>query len=160
MVPGVGAYAACMRGLGRAGGVELIRDLAAAGHPVLGICVGHQILFDEGNEHGVVTAGVGVFEGAVGPLGTRRLPHMGWNSVAVAEGSRLFAGLEDQRFYFVHSYAATVAPPGALVTTSEHEGRRFIAAVERGSVTSTQFHPEKSGSAGARLIANWLGNLE
>lgn len=158
VVPGVGAYAACMAGLRAAGGVELIADWVAAERPLLGICVGHQVLFDGGTEHGVDTPGLGLFAGRVEQLQARRLPHMGWNTVAPPEGTRLFAGLAGERFYFVHSYAATHAPEDALVTTARHEAATFVAAVERGAVSSTQFHPEKSGAAGARLIGNWLGS--
>ncbi len=159
VVPGVGAYATCMAGLSAAGGVELIRDWVAADRPLIGICVGHQILFDGGTEHGVSTPGLGLLDGEVVSLEARRLPHMGWNTVDAPEGSRLFDSLAGERFYFVHSYAATRQPTGALVATSEHEGSQFVAAVERGNLASTQFHPEKSGAAGARLIANWLRSL-
>lgn len=156
VVPGVGAFAACMAGLRAAGGVDLIRDWVAAERPLFGICVGHQVLFSGGAEHGEVTGGVGLFDGTVDALPARRLPHMGWNLVEAPDGSRLFAGLDGERFYFVHSYAATRAPEGASVSVARHEDVEFIAAVERGPVSSTQFHPEKSGRAGARLIANWL----
>ncbi|MHA6524941.1 imidazole glycerol phosphate synthase subunit HisH [Tessaracoccus sp. G1721] len=158
VVPGVGAYAACMAGLRAAGGVELIADWVATGRPLFGICVGHQVLFDGGTEHGVDTPGLGLFRGRVVELEARRLPHMGWNTVSPPEGSTLFEGLAGERFYFVHSYAAVDGPADALVTTARHEDATFVAAVERGPVSSTQFHPEKSGAAGARLIANWLGS--
>lgn len=158
MVPGVGAFAACMAGLTAAGGVELIAEWVEAGRPLFGICVGHQVLFEGGTEHGVDTAGLGLYPGRVVQLDARRLPHMGWNTVDVGEGSRLFAGLERERFYFVHSYAALHGPDDAVVTTATHEGATFVAVVERGPVSSTQFHPEKSGAAGAALIANWLGS--
>ncbi|SHI61956.1 glutamine amidotransferase [Tessaracoccus bendigoensis DSM 12906] len=156
VVPGVGAFEACVRGLTAAGGVELIRDWVAADRPLIGICVGHQVLFDGGTEHGVATPGLGLFEGQVEELPARRLPHMGWNTVEAPAGTRLLDGLSGQRFYFVHSYAALNAPKGCLTSVAEHEGGRFVAAVERGNLSSTQFHPEKSGRAGARLIANWL----
>ena len=160
VVPGVGAYAACMAGLQAAGGAELLADWLPTGKPLLGICVGHQILFEEGTEHGIRTAGLGVWPGAVQPLAARRLPHMGWNRVEPPPGSRLFAGIENQRFYFVHSYAATRIPGtgDTLVTTATHEVP-FVAAVECGNICSTQFHPEKSGEAGARLLRNWLDPL-
>ena len=158
VVPGVGAYAACMAGLRAAGGVELIADWVADERPLFGICVGHQVLFDGGTEHGVDTPGLGLFRGQVVELEARRLPHMGWNTVRPPEGSTLFDGLAEERFYFVHSYAAVHGPADALVTTTRHEDATFVAAVERGPVSSTQFHPEKSGAAGARLIANWLGS--
>lgn len=156
VVPGVGAFAACMAGLQAAGGVELIHEWVASGRPLFGICVGHQVLFGRGTEHGMATDGVGIFAGDVTMLPARRLPHMGWNLVTPPEGSRLFEGLGGERFYFVHSYAAGQGPADALVTTGRHEDVTFVAAVERDNVSSTQFHPEKSGAAGARLIGNWL----
>ncbi|MPN03916.1 Imidazole glycerol phosphate synthase subunit HisH [bioreactor metagenome] len=164
MVPGVGAFAACMGGLRAVGGDEVIRARADAGRPVLGICVGHQILFDSGVEHGHDSAGVGVLPGVVERLAAKRLPHMGWNTVEPAEGSVLFAGVEDAWFYFVHSYGvhageALVGLPGVRVTYATHESDRFVAAVEAGPICSTQFHPEKSGEAGAHLLRNWLGSL-
>lgn len=155
-MPGVGAFAACMAGLGAAGGRELVADWVASGRPLLGICVGHQVFFAHGTEHGIATPGLGLYEGTVEQLPAQRLPHMGWNTVETPEGSRLFTGLEDERFYFVHSYAALAAPAGARVTTAHHEDASFVAAVERDNVASTQFHPEKSGAAGARLLRNWL----
>lgn len=156
VVPGVGAYAACMGGVDRLGAAGVVRQRAAGGRPVLGICVGMQILFDSGEEHGVHTAGLGVLPGAVTRLQAPVLPHMGWNTVRPPAGSVLFDGLRDAWFYFVHSYAAHRA--GGLVTTSEH-GEPFVAAVEDGAVCATQFHPEKSGEAGARLLRNWLEML-
>lgn len=156
VVPGVGAFAACMAGIDAVGGRELITSWLADERPLLGICVGHQILFDGGEEHGIATAGLGVLPGVVESVPATRLPHMGWNTVAVAPGSRLFEGIEDERFYFVHSYAALQPPPDAFVTTSQHEDTTFVAAVERGSLSSTQFHPEKSGAAGVQLLRNWL----
>ncbi len=158
VVPGVGAYAACMAGLQAAGGAELLEGWLPTGKPLLGICVGHQILFEEGTEHGICTAGLSLWPGTVRPLAARRLPHMGWNRGEVPPGSRLFSGIEDERFYFVHSCAVTQmsGTDGVLVTTATHEVP-FVAAVERGNVCSTQFHPEKSGEAGARLLRNWLG---
>lgn len=162
VVPGVGAFAACMAGLLGVGGDQIIADRVAAGRPLLGICVGHQILFGSGDEHGVVTAGCGVYPGTVTQVPAQRLPHMGWNEVAPDPGSVLFDGVADQRFYFVHSYAAlsrTDAPAQAVVTWTRHEGADVIAAVEHGAVSSTQFHPEKSGAAGARLLTNWVSTL-
>ena len=159
VVPGVGAFAACMDGLTAVGGDDLIRDWVAGQRPLLGICVGHQVLFSRGAEHGIEVAGVGLLDGAVTGLRAERLPHMGWNTVSAPEGSRLFAGVRDERFYFVHSYAATAAIPGAVTTFAAHEGVPFVAAVEAGPVSSTQFHPEKSGAAGARLISNWLATV-
>jgi glutamine amidotransferase len=161
VVPGVGAYAACMAGLRAVGGPDVIAARQAAGRPTLAICVGHQILFEAGIEHGVEADGCGVWPGVVEQLHAQRLPHMGWNTVEAAEGTRLFDGVADERFYFVHSYGvrALAEEPGRLVTWAEHGGDRFVAGVEQGALWSTQFHPEKSGDAGARLIANWVATL-
>ncbi len=161
VVPGVGAFAACVEGLRAVGGPGLIHEALAAGRPVLGICVGHQVMFGSGVEHGVEAEGVGVLPGVVERLTSIRLPHMGWNTVEAAPGSRLFEGVADQRFYFVHSYGVHASrwPPGIQVTWAEHGGDRFVAAVEYGSLSSTQFHPEKSGEAGARLLRNWAATL-
>lgn len=166
LVPGVGAFAACMSGLRGVRGHEVIGRRLAGGRPVLGICVGMQVLFEHGVEHGVDTPGCGEWPGVVERLEAPVVPHMGWNTVEVPEGSALFAGIEQERFYFVHSYGVrrwelettghTRAP---LVTWAEHGGDRFVAAVENGPLTATQFHPEKSGDAGARLLANWVGTL-
>jgi glutamine amidotransferase len=156
VVPGVGAYAACMAGIGAVGGGAVVHERVAAGRPVLGICVGMQVLYDLGDEHGVRTPGLGVLTGEVRRLAAPILPHMGWNTVVPPDGSTLFAGLPaDTRFYFVHSYAAEPEPGD---TVAEH-GEPFAAAVERGVVCATQFHPEKSGDAGAHLLANWLRTL-
>jgi imidazole glycerol-phosphate synthase subunit HisH len=146
-----------MAGLRRVDGIRLVSDWVARRRPLLGICVGMQVLFDAGIEHGVESDGLGVLPGRVERLTAPILPHMGWNTVAVPDGSRLFAGLPaDARFYFVHSYAAHKAD--GLVTVTEH-GEPFVAAVERGAVSATQFHPEKSGDVGAAILANWLETL-
>jgi glutamine amidotransferase len=162
VVPGVGAFAACMRGLRAVRGDEIIAKRLALSRPVLGICVGMQVLFAEGREHGERTAGCGFWPGVVDRLEAPVLPHMGWNTVRAPAGSALLAGVpEDERFYFVHSYAArswpdhTGAPTEPLLSWAEH-GQSFIAAVEDGPLCATQFHPEKSGDAGAALLANWL----
>jgi imidazole glycerol-phosphate synthase subunit HisH len=161
VVPGVGAFAACMAGLLAVGGDEVIAKRRIAGRPTLAICVGHQVLFEAGIEHGVRADGCGVWPGLVERLRAERLPHMGWNTVTAGAGSRLFAGIESERFYFVHSYGVRALPPapGRVATWAEHGGDRFLAAVEEGPLVSTQFHPEKSGDAGARLISNWVGSL-
>jgi glutamine amidotransferase len=160
VVPGVGAFAACMTGLRAAGGEEVIAKRLAAGRPVLGICVGMQVLFGAGVEHGQRTAGCGCWPGVVERMTAPVLPHMGWNTVRPAPGSRLFAGMDDeQMFYFVHSYAVLQAPPGPPLVTWATHGEPFVAAVEDGPLAATQFHPEKSGDAGALLLANWLETL-
>jgi imidazole glycerol-phosphate synthase subunit HisH len=164
VVPGVGAFAACMAGLRAVRGDVVIDRRLAGGRPVLGICVGMQVLFAEGVEHGVQTEGCGQWPGTVERLAAPILPHMGWNTVRAPAGSRLLAGIDPgTRFYFVHSYAARSFPlkpdgrlAAPLITWAEH-GERFVAAVENGPLTATQFHPEKSGDAGAALLANWLG---
>ncbi|RSN51080.1 imidazole glycerol phosphate synthase subunit HisH [Actinomadura sp. WAC 06369] len=167
VVPGVGAFAACMAGLKSVHGDQIIGRRLAGGRPVLGICVGMQILFSKGIEHGVATEGCDEWPGTVDRLDAPVVPHMGWNTVDVPAGSALFRGIEDARFYFVHSYAARrwelepdptgrIAPP--LVTWAEH-GDRFVAAVENGPLCAAQFHPEKSGDAGAELLRNWLSTL-
>jgi glutamine amidotransferase len=165
VVPGVGAFAACMAGLHAVRGPQMIERRLAGGRPVLGICVGMQVMFEQGVEHDVVTPGLGEWPGAVERLQAEVLPHMGWNTVAAAPGSRMFSGIEDERFYFVHSYAArtwslsTQPPfPPAQVTWARH-GERFVAAVENGPLWATQFHPEKSADAGAHLLGTWLDSL-
>ena len=160
VVPGVGAFAACMTGIRAVRGDDVVRERLADGRPVLGICVGMQVLFERGVEHGERTDGIGVLPGEVTRLQADIVPHMGWNTVAPPAGSVLFDGLADEHFYFVHSYAAHDVPEadGLGVTRAEH-GETFVAAVERGALSATQFHPEKSGRAGARLLANWLGTL-
>jgi glutamine amidotransferase len=158
VLPGVGAFAACMAGIRRVGADDLVRRRAAAGRPVLGICVGMQVLYEAGDEHGEHTPGIGVLPGAVSRLDAPVLPHMGWNTVATPIGSVLFAGVAEERFYFVHSYG--VAARGADgETTAEHGRSRFVAAVEGPALCATQFHPEKSGSAGAGLLRNWVATL-
>jgi glutamine amidotransferase len=159
VVPGVGAFAACMAGLLGVAGEQVIAKRLAGARPVLGICVGMQVLFAAGEEHGTRTPGCGCWPGVVERLTAPVLPHMGWNSVAAPPDSRLFAGLgPEQLFYFVHSYALLQPPGGARVTWATHGGP-FVAALEDGPLAATQFHPEKSGDAGAQLLANWLSGL-
>ncbi len=167
VVPGVGAYAACMAGLKSVRGDRIIGRRLAGSRPVLGICVGMQVLFESGVEHGEQTDGVGEWPGTVEKLQAPIVPHMGWNTVTPGEGSTLFAGLDpDTRFYFVHSYAVRnwelvasgkFRPP--VVTWAEHGGDTFVAAVENGPLSATQFHPEKSGDAGAEVLTNWVATL-
>jgi imidazole glycerol-phosphate synthase subunit HisH len=166
VVPGVGAYAACMEGLLSVRGNELIGRRLSGDRPVLGICVGMQILFAGGVEHGVATDGCGEWPGTVTRLEAAIVPHMGWNVVSVPSGSALFAGVESERFYFVHSYAARsweLSSSGPfkepLVTWTPYDTDRFVSAVENGPLCATQFHPEKSGDAGAELLRNWLATL-
>ncbi len=182
VVPGVGAFASVTEGVRAVGGDVTIGRRLAGGRPVLGICVGLQVLFEASTEPGAGDReGLGQWPGTVRRLPTGRVPHMGWNTVQPAAGSRLFAGLEDERFYFVHSYAVLapgqaplegeepdaehVADLGSermaapLVTYAEHGGVRFVAAVENGALSATQFHPEKSGDAGAALLAAWVRSL-
>ena len=165
LVPGVGAFAAVVDALRASHGDEVIDRRLAGGRPVLGICVGMQVLFERGVEHAVQTEGLGEWPGQVDLIEAGVVPHMGWNTVEAPEHSVLFDGVRDERFYFVHSYAAqdwtleaTGPFPKPRVTWAEH-GTRFVAAVENGPLSATQFHPEKSGSAGLRLLRNWIGSL-
>ena len=171
VVPGVGAFAACMRGLREIKGDRIIGRRLSGGRPVLGICVGMQILFEHGVEHGVDTPGCDEWPGVVERLQAPVVPHMGWNTVDVPAGSRLFAGVEDEHFYFVHSYGVRTwelethgRPTAPLVSWTETgstpgAGDRFVAAVENGPLWATQFHPEKSGDAGAALLRSWVATL-
>ncbi len=169
VVPGVGAFAACMAGLRAVRGHEVVGRRLAGGRPVLGICVGMQVMFERGVEHGTSADGLGEWAGVVDRLDAPVVPHMGWSQVEAPAGTRLFSGIEHERFYFVHSYAAQTFTQGhddaadprftpPLVTWASHH-TRFVAAVEDGPLTATQFHPEKSGDAGATLLANWLTTL-
>ena len=165
VVPGVGAFAAVMQALLASGGSEIIGRRLAGGRPVLGICVGMQVMFDHGVEGGVDTPGLGQWPGVVRKLESDVLPHMGWNTVNPPEQSTLFEGIRDERFYFVHSYAATewtldvIDPFPQPAVTWATFGQPFVAAVENGPLTATQFHPEKSGAAGVRLLTNWINSL-
>ncbi len=165
VVPGVGAFAACMAGFRAVQGPTAVGRRLAGGRPVLGICVGMQIMFDRGVEHGVISEGLGEWPGVVDLLPAPVLPHMGWNTVGVPEGSVLFDGVADERFYFVHSYAVqqwtlpSQAPLRSPVVTWAEHGVPFVAAVENGPLCATQFHPEKSGDAGLHLLGNWVRSL-
>lgn len=157
VLPGVGAFAACMDRLRAMGGDDLVREHLLRERPVLGICVGHQMLFEGSVEHGVPTPGLGIWPGQVVELPVKRLPHMGWNVVEAPEGSPLFTGIEREHFYFVHGYG--VLEPGTLpgdVAVTRHEGVPIVAAVSEGLVCGAQFHPEKSGGAGREFLVNWL----
>ena len=159
VVPGVGAFAACMNGLNAIDGASIVRERLAKERPTLGICIGMQIMFSEGTEHSETGMhnGIGVWDGIVSQLDAPILPHMGWNTVESDSASTLFKGVESESFYFVHSYAAKSAV-GKSQAWSTH-GEKFLAAVEDGYVSATQFHPEKSGAAGLALIKNWVGSL-
>ena len=168
-VPGVGNFHACLAGLRAADGPAVIDLRLSGGRPVLGVCVGMQVLFDGSDEpSGSPQEGLGEWPGSVSRLQAEVVPHMGWSDVDVAAGSTLFAGVESERFYFVHSYAVQAwtleEPRGAFaavapkVTWADHGGR-FVAAVENGPLSATQFHPEKSGDAGLSLLENWVRSL-
>lgn len=166
VVPGVGAFGSVMRALRDIDGPRLIERRLAGGRPVLGICVGMQVMFESGYERGISSEGLGQWPGRVESLHAPVLPHMGWSQVQAPTQSILFAGLEGERFYFVHSNAVTTNPatgcqgplPAPLVSWAEH-GEKFVAAVENGPLCATQFHPEKSGEVGAQLLKNWLRSL-
>jgi len=174
VVPGVGAFAACMAGLESIRGPRIIGERLAGSRPVLGICVGMQVLFERGTEFSDGEhegspgyPGCGEWPGVVEKLDAPVLPHMGWNTVEAPAETVLFAGMPaDERFYFVHSYGVRrwerepsdhLRPPG--VSWSEH-GTRFVAAVENGPLAATQFHPEKSGDAGLHLLENWIRSVD
>ena len=173
VVPGVGAFAACMEGLKAARGDQIVGRRLAGSRPVLGICVGMQVMFDRGVEHGVEAEGLGQWPGVVELLRAPIVPNMGWARVEPPEATTLFNGVEDERFYFVHSYGARDFPLGTteetgrfaapLVTWSQAgsgpQSDEFVAAVENGPLSATQFHPEKSGEAGLTLLRNWIATL-
>lgn len=166
VLPGVGAFGACMSGIRAVRGDVIVDRRLSGGRPVLGICVGMQVMFDRGVEHGVRTEGLGQWPGTVERLHADVLPHMGWNTVRVPADSSIFAGVEHERFYFVHSYAmrrwemaAEDPRMAAPLVTWTHHGEEFVSAVENGALTATQFHPEKSGDAGAVVLRNWVDTL-
>lgn len=159
VVPGVGAFAACMQGLQSVGGDEIVRARKEAGNATIGICVGMQILFRDGDEHAIseLHKGVGIWNESITKINAPILPHMGWNTITLDGPTKLFSGVEKESFYFVHSYAAKKAV-GVSQAWTEY-GEKILAAVEDGAVCATQFHPEKSGSAGLKLIRNWVASL-
>ena len=158
VVPGVGAFGACMKGLTSVRGDELVRERAALSRPTIGICVGMQIFFAHGVEHGD-HSGVGIWPATVEKLEAKVLPHMGWNTVESAPNSQLFNGVEGESFYFVHSYAVTKSSSSAALESWTQYDSKFLAAIEDGVISATQFHPEKSGDAGLHLIKNWVSTL-
>ena len=168
VVPGVGAYSSVMRLLQSSGGADVIATRVASGRPTMGICVGLQVLFRQGTERGEKSPGLGYFSGSVDRLEAAVVPHMGWSTVSAGAQSRLLEGLDGERFYFLHSYAAPATETisvskqlvdkqnhGVVISVAEH-GQEFVAAVEAGPLFATQFHPEKSGAAGVALLRNWL----
>ena len=169
VVPGVGAFAACMQGLKKVSGDRVVLDRLRAGRPVLGVCVGEQVMFEVGREHGVETSGIALIGGSVNPLDADVVPHMGWDTVEADPGMTLLKGVEGERFYFVHSYAAhevlDIADQQVELGGEQHvawcqyDRSRFAAAYERGALFATQFHPEKSGDAGAQLLKNWIATF-
>lgn len=173
VVPGVGAFSSCMQGLKEVGGDRVVTDRLRAHKSVLGVCVGEQILFERGTEHGIEAEGLGLIRGEITQLDAEVVPHMGWNTVQAPQNSRLCKGLEGERFYFVHSYAAQEAGPANWqafqipvedndeehITWCEYGKSRFVAAYERGTLFATQFHPEKSAEAGSQLLKNWVSTF-
>ncbi|MGI8435247.1 MAG: imidazole glycerol phosphate synthase subunit HisH [Nocardioidaceae bacterium] len=166
VIPGVGAFDSCMRQLTAVRGPAVIGRRLAGGRPVLGICVGHQVLFERGVEHGMSAQGCAEWPGTVEALQADVVPHVGWNTVDAPADSEMFAGVQDERSYFVPSYAVrrwALVPNGRTrppkVSWTTHETTRFVAAVENGPLWATQFHPEKSGDAGAVLLRNWVQQL-
>ncbi|WP_409483247.1 imidazole glycerol phosphate synthase subunit HisH [Arsenicicoccus dermatophilus] len=169
LVPGVGNFHACLRGLRAVDGHRLIDIRLAGARPVLGICVGMQAMFEASTEpssQGAVP-GLDQWPGTVERLPAAVVPHMGWSRVQAPADTSLLAGVADERFYFVHSYAVrhwVLQPHGPFevvtpkVTWAEH-GVPFVAAVENGPLSATQFHPEKSGEAGLHLVENWVRSL-
>ncbi len=165
LIPGVGAFDHVMKQLVETRGDRVVDKRLASSAPVLGICVGMQVMFDQGIEHGIASEGLGQWPGTVEKLDSDKLPNIGWNRVEVGSGSNLFAGVEDEYFYFVHSYAAkkleldVMTPFKEPVLSYSEHGEKFLAAVENGPLMATQFHPEKSGEAGLQLLENWLGTI-
>jgi len=167
VVPGVGAFAACVEGIRKVRGDQIIERRLAGGLPVLGICVGMQAMFEFSTEHadGQPHEGLNQWPGTVDQLNAPVLPHMGWNTVKAPSESQMFKDISDERFYFVHSFAAKTWDlhvddvfQSPKVTWATH-GDDFVAAVENGPLWATQFHPEKSGSAGLQLLANWVATI-
>lgn len=166
IVPGVGAFAACMDALLKVRADEIIDKRLVANKSVLGICVGMQVMFSQGVEHSVTTAGLAQWDGVVEELAAPVLPHMGFNTVSVAGESLMFSEIENEQFYFLHSFATKdlkFDESSILVKPLVHKSEYFepfVSAIEDGPLWATQFHPEKSGPAGLKLINNWLAKLD
>jgi len=153
VIAGVGHVESAARGLAGTGLDNALRERTAAGRPIFGICVGMQLLFGESEEGG---SGLGILAGPVRRIQARTVPHMGWNDIAASAGSAIMAGLDRQDVYFAHSYAVEPDDDAVVVAVADHDGRRVVAAVEREGVAGVQFHPERSATAGARLLENAL----
>jgi glutamine amidotransferase len=156
LVPGVGAFGSCMRQLLQINGDLILKERLKLNRPTLGVCVGMQILFESSDESS--EAGLALVAGKVKKLSAKILPHIGWSEVHAEKEMNLMRGLDNQRFYFVHSYAATTAPNNFLQATSNY-GQDFVAAIQSGSLSAVQFHPEKSGDAGMQLLKNWVSAI-
>lgn len=150
IIAGVGHVESAARGLARNALGEAIRERVAAGRPVLGICVGMQLLFEESEEGGT---GLGLLAGRVRRVRARRVPHMGWNTLRVVRRSELLEGLDGEDVYFAHGYAVDPSEPGTSSAEVEHDGR-IVAAVDAGALAGVQFHPERSGDVGAHFFQN------
>lgn len=166
VLPGVGAFDTVAKNIEDLGSARWIGRRIAGGRPVLGICVGHQYLFDSSTESKNGLEGMGEWPGTVERLPSAVLPNIGWSRVTPPKGSQLFAGIEDEHFYFVHSYAVqkwefdqTVEAMFPPQVTWSHYDTEFIAAIENGPLMGTQFHPEKSGDVGLQLLRNWMGTF-
>jgi glutamine amidotransferase len=159
VIPGVGAFSACVSSLLRIEANEIIQYRVDKQLPIFGICVGMQILFSDSQEGDAKDKklGLGIWPNKVVKLSNPILPHMGWNTVNAPEGSILFNGLNQAQFYFVHSYAV-VERAGQIASFTDYD-QKFLAAIEDGSIVATQFHPEKSGQAGLKLINNWAKSI-
>lgn len=166
IIPGVGAFSSCMQGLNSVRAAELVDKRLLAERPILGICVGMQVMFETGIEFQITTEGLAQWPGTVERLNAPVLPHMGFNNVRVESGSKMFSGIENEQFYFLHSYAVrnlAFKSEGKIKQPLVHRAnyhQDFVAAIEDGSLWATQFHPEKSGRAGLQLIRNWLDFID
>ncbi len=159
IVPGVGAFEDAMKKLNNLGLVKTLREYAASGRPIFGICLGLQLFFESSEESQENVEGLGLLPGKLVKFPEKKgfkIPHMGWNSLHIKEGSKLFAGIPDESYvYFVHSYYLQAKNEEDVAATSEYIVP-FHAAVESGNIFATQFHPEKSGEVGLSILKNFL----